>query len=710
MVSSVNEIQDKKPKSTKETTPDGGVLISFDAELKQAEDEDVPIESHNLVPFIKKTKANKFRLRGDENQLVDGPGILDNIGETIINDYDTDDASLSEWKIGVAKAVKLFTGHIEGDTENKSRVMVPLMPIATTQFHARAYEALLPPREIAKAIPSGPEDVPRSERVSKYMNWDLQYNMDTFREEFDKTLIQLPLIGSAWKKTLRNTMKGKNESKYVSSEDVVISYQADPYDPDRISHKLMMSKNDIRVRVNEGIFDSSAWDLDSVGSGGESVDANPIKTQKDKSQGINDNRSESTDGLPRLVIEQQRMWDLDGDGIEEPCIITVDHSTKKVLRIISRETKDKNNKDVVINLWTYYEFIPNPEGSYGIGFWALIGHLNEASNTLINEIIDAGALANLQGGFVSKRSGIKKGALSFKRGEYQQVDATIDDIRKALFTFDFKGPNAALFQTLNILFEFSKLVTTVSETQTGALPRSDTPATAIISAAEEGRKVFGAVFRRIHNSFRKELNKIARLNSIYLDMDEYSRVLGDSALIGLSEEQILEIGPQDFLDTSEVIPVSDPSMISQSEKVRKAEFVLSNVSNDPTTANDLNKRREAYSDLYKQMNIHNFDRFLPEPPSPSPDLNPIEENALFLRDQTTPVLPQQNHEEHMQVHLEFSESSFAEQLTPIGKRMMDAHNQEHISFAYLAEEERQDQAAKDITQEALARQGGGPRA
>ncbi len=680
------DIEIKENKSIVTPTEDGGVTISFEDDILANLDEfkdGTPLEEINLVPAIKKVTEKKFRSFIDENVLLSGEDLLKQMGQVVVEDYDTDYASLKDWRTNVEYAIKIFSAYLEGNNRsNKSRVILPLLSIAVLQFHARAFESLLPPKEIITIL-SGDENIERAERVSKYMNWDLIYNMDSFIEDKDTMLIKLPLVGSVYVKTFWNSLTNENVSQYISALDVVINYDTDPDSPERITQRLDFSVNEIRKRIRAGLFDEDLWSLKE----GNFVSESSLKQQVNKSQGTINTLKR---GRPREFLEQHRDWDLNGDGIAEPYIITVDKETRKVARIVSRETKDRDGNTITINYFTHYRFLPNPEGSMGVGFWILIGHINEASNTIINEVIEAAHLANVQGGFVTKRSGIAKGTIRVKRGEWKQVDSGTDDIRKSIFTFDFKGPSPVLFQILGLLFEFSKLVTTVTEVKSGGISTSDTTATEVLNAAEEGRKVFNAIYRRIHRSFGKEMCKIYRLNGIYLDEKKYLEVLGMKPQQG-------SLVKADFMKEPDIVPVSEPLLINRQEKINKANIVLQNILQNPVTVNDINKQRKAYETLYKALEIPDYQTFLPEPPPPPQDIPPQEENALFLQEKDSVVLPDQDHADHIVQHEEFLESSFAEQLTPTGTRMLEAHKRDHYSYLYLASKEIEAQNAPEGT-------------
>lgn len=640
-----------------------------------------PPESVNLVPSILKDKSKKYSsIFSDQNKL-DGKAVLKEIGQVVVDEFKIDLTSRSVWEENTSKILKLFTAFAEVKNtpwQNASNVILPILNISTIQFQSRAYDALIPPKEVVKVLSTGDENIERAERVSKYMNYQLLYKMEDFEEGMDKSLMQLPLEGSIFKKTYYDSTVGRNVSEYISAFDFVMNYGVKNLESaQRKTHILYMTQNDIRLRTRSGIFAEGGWDLGS----GTVTNTSDIKTMADRLEGV-ERPSGDEYNQPRMILEQHRLWDLDGDGITEPYVMTVDLETDKVLRITSRTYQDSQGKEQVIEYFTQYTFLPNPEGVYGLGFGTLLRGLNEAANTIVNEVIDAGSLANLQGGFFLRKSGVKASSLKFKQGEFKAIDAYVDDIRKALFHMDFKGPNQTLYAVLGLLYEYSKLVSSVSETMTGQLPASDTPATTVLALIEEGRKVFSSIHKRIYRAFGKESRKIYRLNSQFLDEREYFQALGDK---NVPEGARIGIGKADFEGNLDVIPVCDPAITSKAEKVMKAQAVVQDVRGNPMTASNQQANFEATKRYYKALEVENIDQLLqsPEPP----DLSPEEENAGFLTEKPATVLPKQDHVHHLQVLSEFQEGSFAESLTPTGKKLAEQHSQEHIAELYLQEEQ-----------------------
>jgi len=276
--------------------------------------------------------------------------------------------------------------------------------------------------------------------------------------------------------------------------------------------------------------------------------------------------------LPYCIIEQHCYYDKDGDGYAEPYIVTFERYSKTVLRIAARfdETgvsiNDAGELQEIraIQYYTKYGFIPNPDGSfYDIGFGVLLGPLNESVNTLINQLLDAGHLNNLQAGFLGKGLKLKMGENMFKPGEWKTVNSTGDDLKKQILPLPTKEPSAVLFQLMGTLITSGKELASVAEIFVGKMPGQNTPATTTMATIEQGMKVFTAVYKRIYRSLTSEFKKLFDLNNTYSNPNEYQAVIDDT------------IGPEDFSKkTYDICPGADPNAMSQSEKLMKAQGLL----------------------------------------------------------------------------------------------------------------------------------------
>jgi chaperonin GroES len=275
---------------------------------------------------------------------------------------------------------------------------------------------------------------------------------------------------------------------------------------------------------------------------------------------------------PYQIIEQHCYLDLDDDGYSEPYVVTFERQSGEILRICARfdedtiHVNDEGDLECIdpIQYYTKFGFIPNPDGGfYDVGFGLLLAPLNDSVNTLINQLLDAGTLSNLQGGFLGKGLKLKMGESRWQPGEWKPVNSTADDLRKQIVPLPIKEPSNVLFQLMGSLISSGKELASVAEIFVGKMPGQNTPATTTMATIEQGMKVFTAVYKRVYRSLKSEFYKIYCLNHIYMDPNKYAAVLDDA------------IGPDDFdEETYDVCPAADPNTATSTEKLMKAQGLL----------------------------------------------------------------------------------------------------------------------------------------
>jgi len=478
------------------------------------------------------------------------------IGTKCKEGFEVDLQSRSEWEKDLDDWTKLAMQIREEKSfpwRGASNVKYPILSTAAMQFAARAYPSLVPQDgKVVKASvigkdPTG-EKLERAARVSSYMSYQLLYEMDDWEEDMDKLLIMLPIAGTLFKKTFWDKSSEKIKSCLVLPKNLVVNNWASSLDEaERISEIITMSPRVFKERQLQKIF----RDVD-IGS--------PQQFS-----------GELKETSPYTFIEQHTYLDLDEDGYAEPYIVTFHKESGEVLRIVNRfeadDIKTEDDKIVKITATQYYtkfSFVPNPDGSfYGIGFGVLLGPLNESVNTLINQLVDAGTVSNLQSGFIGKGLRIRSGETGFTPGEWKPVNATGDDLRKQIVPLPAKEPSTVLFQLMNALVTSGKELASVAEIFVGKMPGQNTPATTTMASIEQGMKVFTAVYKRIYRSLKSEFHKIFELNEKYLDPNTYSAVVD------------VAIGPDDFDDEDyDICPGADPSSMTQTEKLMKAQGLL----------------------------------------------------------------------------------------------------------------------------------------
>lgn len=447
-----------------------------------------------------------------------------------------------------------------------SNIKYPLLSTAAMQFAARAYPTLVPSDGHivnGQVIGKDPDDSKQdqAERIGTYMSYDIMHQMEGWEEGMDKLLIQLPIVGTMFKKTYWDSVKKKNCSHVLLPKHVVVNYWAhNMHDAERISEIIPMTKRMVKQRKMSGLF---LKDVDLGAPPSVPFDSHPRQSQW---MPAND------DTTPYEIIEQHCYIDLDDDDYAEPYIVTFHRQTRKILRIAARydESTILFNDDGTlaaigpIHYYTKFGFIPNPDGGfYDIGFGMLLGPLNDSVNTLINQLVDAGTLNNLQSGFIGKGLRLRMGDQRFMPGEWKAVNAVGDDLKKQIFPLPTKEPSPVLFQLMGTLITSGKELASVADIFTGKMPGQNTPATTTMATVEQGMKVFTAIYKRIYRALAEEFCKLFKLNATYLDPQTYASVINEP------------IGPDDFDETTyRVIPSADPNAVSAQEKLQKAQGLL----------------------------------------------------------------------------------------------------------------------------------------
>ena len=542
---------------------------------------------------------------------------LEHIGQEICEGYHTDLLSRSNWEDKIEKWTELALQVAETKTfpwPGAANVKYPLITTAALQFSARSYAALMPGVNVVRGRvigfdPMG-EKLERSIRVGKHMSYQILEEMEDWEEEMDRLLFALPIVGCMFKKTYFDSVKGRNVSEIVYPKELVVNYWAKSLEEsDRITHVLKMTENDVFERVSGGVYIDQ--DLDKSNSLAEERLGNKVS---ERAIGLDNPNDDET--LPYLILEQCLYLDLDGDGYKEPYIATVNEADGKVLRLVARfddrgvEYNERGNLLRINpnNYFTKFSFIPSPDGGfYDIGFGILLGPINETINTLINQLLDAGTLSNMQGGFMSKGIRIKGGNKQFQPGEWKYANTAGDDLRKGLVPLPVREPSQVLFSLLGMMIESGEKLSSVTEVMTGEIPGQNTKATVAMAAIEQGMKVFSSIYKRIHRSLAKEYKKLYKLNSIFLEEEAYFTVLD------IGQEMQAQIGLRDYAgEDVDVVPASDPNVATEEQRLAKVQALFELLQMGTVNPQEVTKR---YLEATEQSNIE----ALMQMPEPQPD-------------------------------------------------------------------------------------------
>jgi chaperonin GroES len=539
---------------------------------------------------------------------------LNTISYNVWKGFSADKESRSQWEKRTEEAMKLALQVAEAKDfpwPGASNVKFPLVTIAALQFHARSYPVLINGEtpvhcRVIGDDPTGAKDA-RAQRVGNFMSYQILEQDTTWESEMDRVLISQPIVGCAFKKSYFDPILKHNVSEHILAKDFVVNYWTKHLDTSpRITQIQYFSSNDIYERVARGLF----LEMKEPGRPAAIPQSNMTLAQN-KAQGMNAPDS-IDDTTPFEILEQHTFIDFDGDGYAEPYIVWMRADTKQILRIVARYFSTSIERDADGNIlritpetyFTKFPFIPSPDGGfYDLGFGSLLGPLNQSIDTLLNQLIDTGTMANTAGGFLSRGIKLRGGNYNFAPLEWKHVDTTGDDLRKGIMPLPVREPSQVLFTLLNLLINYGERIGGSVDILSGQNPGQNTAAETTRTMAEQGMKIFSGIFKRTYRSLKDEFRKLYRLNQLYLDgIIDYNSDTGSNF-----------IDADDFSGpVSDVRPAADPNIVSDTQRVTQATALLQLA----TTTPGMNMY-EVQKNYLKAMKVSNIEMILPDPKGPN---------------------------------------------------------------------------------------------
>ena len=620
--------------------------------------------------------------------------ILQSISNDLLSSIKGDKQSRSEWEKTYTDGLKYlgmkFDDQRSQPFEGSSGVIHPILAEAVTQFQAQAYKEMLPAKgpvktEIVGARTVETED--QAERVQEFMNYYIMNVMEEYDPELDQMLFYLPLAGSAFKKVYFDFVLNRAMSKFIPPEDLIVPYEAaDISSAERITHAINMSSNEIKKQQISGFYANV-----DIGSDGYSEDLSDVQDAIDEIQGISPSYKENRN---RTVYEVHTVLDIEGyedrdaqgntTGLKLPYIVTIEESSEKILSIRRNYLENDLLKNK-INYFVQYKFMPGL-GFYGLGLSHMIGGLSKASTSILRQLIDAGTLANLPAGFKARGMRIRDEDDPLQPGEFRDIDTTGGSLRENLIPLPIKEPSNVLMQLLGILVDSGKRFAAIADMNIGDANQA-MPVGTTVALLERGTKVMSAIHKRLHYSQKLEFNLLAK-------------VFGESLppvynfQVGSGQNQIKL---QDFDDRVDIIPVSDPNIFSQSQRVTLAQELLQMVQSNPQVHGPMGIY-EAYRRMYAALGVDNVDALLMPPPDMTP--KPVDaglENATLLMGQPAQAFPEQNHQAHIDTHRSLFFTDLVKD-SPQVQALIISHCMQHLQFlaAQLAQEQMPDEMKQRI--------------
>jgi|TARA_A100000172_G_scaffold51604_1_gene32488 hypothetical protein len=640
---------------------DGGATINFGPDVKMSEG-----HTENLAEFL-------------------NDGDLDSIARELLEAYEGDKDARADWSSTYAEGLGLLGLNYEDRNEpfpGSSGVSHPLLAESVTQFQAQSYKELFPAGGPVKTQVMGatnPQVDAQANRVKEFMNYQLTHVMEEYEPELDQMLFHLPLSGSAFRKIYFDNTLGRPVSKFVSSEDLVVPYEAtDLMTCTRLTHVVKMMGNALRKFQVSGFY----RDIEI----GDASNTDPSEVQ-DKIDQLDGKRKVYNKDDIHTLLEIHADLDLPGyedaneageeTGISLPYIVTIEETSGEVLSI-RRNWNETDPLKIKKQYFVHYKFLPGL-GFYGFGLIHMLGGLSKSATSILRQLIDAGTLANLPAGFKARGLRIRDDDQPLVPGEFRDVDAPAGEIRNSLVPLPYKEPSATLFQLLGFVIESGKSFAAVADMKLGE-GNEVNPVGTTMALLERGMKVMSAIHKRMHMAQGKEFKLLATLFAETLPpVYPYQVVGGNQA-----------VKAQDFDARVDVIPVSDPNIFSITQRVTLAQQQLQLAQSNP----QMHNLHEAYRRMYEAMGVQNIEIILPPPPQPQPK-DPATENAEMLAGVPAQAFQGQNHDAHIEAHFALMNSSVVKG-SPQVMANVQAHIMQHISIK--AQEEVQLEVQQQMMQ------------
>ena len=641
---------------------DGGATISFDPEAVNQ-------------PGTNEHFDNLADLLPEE--------VLGRLGSELYENYTQYKASRKDWEDGYTKGLDLLGFKYQTRSQpftNASGATHPVLAEAVTQFQAHAYKELLPATgpvhtQIMGVVNKQKED--QATRVKNFMNYQLMNKMKEYEPEFDQLLFYLPLSGSAFKKVYYDELLDRAVSKFVPADDLIVPYTATSLeDAEAIVHVLKISENDLRKKQVSGFY--------------RDVEITPgysQETEVEKKERELEGTRKTRDEQMFTILEFHTNIDLEGfedkdmeqnpTGIKLPYIVTLDSSSREVLSI-RRNYKAEDPLKNKIEYFTHFKFLPGL-GFYGFGLIHMIGGLSRTATNALRQLLDAGTFSNMPAGFKQRGIRVRDEAQSIQPGEFRDVDAPGGNIRDAFMPLPFKEPSATLLQLMGIVVQAGQRFAAIADMQVGDGNQQAAVGTTI-ALLERGSRVMSAIHKRLYVALKQEFVLLAEVFKTYLPPEYPYDVVGGQRNIKVA----------DFDDKIDILPVADPNIFSQSQRITLAQTELQLAMSNP----GMHNLYEAYRDMYTAIGVKDVNRILPPPQPPQP-MDPAAENILAMTGKPFQAFKGQDHRAHITSHLNFMATNMVKN-NPMIMGALQKNIFEHISL--MAQEQLEVEFREEIQQ------------
>jgi hypothetical protein len=625
---------------------DGSVDIDFDpSQLMQGAAAD---HNANLANFL------------EEN-------ILGRMGSELYQNYQDYKNSRKDWETAYKQGLDLLGFKYEQRTEpfqGASGATHPVLAEAVTQFQALAYKELLPADGPVRTQILGkptPEKEQQSKRVKDFMNYQIMDQMKEYEPEFDTMLFHLPLAGSSFKKVYYDEIQARAVSKFVPADELVVPYSANSLDEaEAIVHVLKISENELRKQQVAGFY----RDIELQPGDNKETE---IEKKERELEGVSKTNYEDIFTIleyhVNLDIEGFEDMGVDGlpTGIKLPYIVTLEEGSREILSI-KRNWEANDLKKNKVQYFVHFRFLPGL-GFYGFGLIHMIGGLSRTATSALRQLLDAGTLSNLPAGFKQRGIRIRDDAQAIQPGEFRDVDAPGGNIKDSFMMLPFKEPSQTLLGLMGIVVQGAQRFASIADLQVGDGNQQAAVGTTV-ALLERGSRTMSAIHKRIYAALKQEFKLLARVFKLYLPQEYPYDVVGAERVIKQS----------DFDDRVDILPVADPNIFSQTQRISLAQTEMQLAASNPAIHNQY----EVYRNMYEALGVKDIDKILirPQPPQPK---DPALEHIDSLAGKPFQAFPGQDHRAHMTAHLNFMATNMARN-APVVMASLEKNCFEHISL------------------------------
>jgi hypothetical protein len=598
---------------------------------------------------------------------------LQSLASDLVGDFDEDVSSRKDWMQTYVDGIQLLGMNIEERSEpweGACGVYHPLLSEALVKFQAETIMETFPAAGPVKTTLVGKETQEKkdaAERVADDMNYQLTDVMQEFRPEHERMLWGLGLSGNAFKKVYYDPSIGRQVSMFVPAEDLVVPYGAtDLASSPRVTHVMRKTPNEVKKLQYAGF-----WRDVELPEPVNSLDE--VEKKIAEKMGF---RATSDDRYK--ILEMQVDLDLPGyedeedgeaTGIALPYIITLDKANSTVLAI-RRNWRPEDEHHKKRSHFVHYGYVPG-FGFYCFGLIHLIGAFAKSGTSILRQLVDAGSLANLPGGFKTRGLRIKGDDTPISPGEFRDVDVPSGAIKDNLMTLPYKEPSQVLAQLMNQIIEEGRRFASAADMKVSDMS-AQAPVGTTLAILERTLKVMSAVQARIHYSFKEELRLLRDIIRDYTpDTYTYEPVEGSPR------------AKKSDYDNVNVIPVSDPNAATMAQKIVQYQAVLQLAQGAPQIYNMPKLHRQ----MLDVLGIKNAQQLVKLPEDQKPE-DPVTENQNILMMKPVKAFYYQDHQAHITVHMAAMQDPKIMQLVgqnPQAQAMqgaMMAHINEHVAYEY----------------------------